>query len=204
MMSADHALLQLLARWSGDKPLHDTAQVRLICHQPQKGAFAYLHRLYPGLCEGEIAEIEAIVGNQMPPRLCKFYRTTNGASLFEGQISVSGLLKDFSRDPSRQLPISIELLNRAFAALRPEWFARGYFRIGGISFLRQDELICGPDDRIVVLRAGTGEPLRTYSDIFACLERFTQEMTQFWTDDGIFEGDWHAIDDLLLRVGGTG
>jgi len=205
-MTDEHAaenLLELLSRWSGDPRLGDSERVRLICHQPQKGAFAYLHRLYAGLSEAEIAEIEAFVGQAIPPRLLDFYKATNGARLFEGQVSVHGLVRDFSRDPSKAVPVSIEQVNLAFAAIRPEWDGQGYFRIGGVSFLRQDEIICGPDDRIAVIHAETGEPLRHYTDVFDCLERFTREMAQFWTADGEFIGDWEAIDHLLLGVRGT-
>jgi hypothetical protein len=204
-MTDQHAetLLQLLDRWSGNQPLRDNARVRLICRQPQNGAYAYLHRLYRGLDEEEIADIEATVGRSVPPRLREFYSVTNGARLFEGQVSVSGLVRDFSRDPGREGPISIEQDNLAFAEVRSQWHRKGFFRIGGISFLRQDELICGPGDRTVVLHARTGEPLRDYPNIFACLESFTREMSRFWTNDGTFGGDWDVIDQLLLGVNGT-
>lgn len=205
-MTDEHAaknLLELLAHWHSDQPLQDSGRVRRIGYQPQKGARAYLHRLYAGLGQAEIAEIEAIVGQSIPPRLHEFYRATNGARLFEGQVSVSGFVRNFSRDPTREIPICIQQDNRAFAALRPEWDRQGCFRIGSVSFLRQDEIICGPDDRIAVLHAETGEPLRRYADVFACLESFTREMAEFWTDDGIFVGDWQAIDHLLLGVSGT-
>jgi hypothetical protein len=90
---------------------------------------------------------------------------TNGARLFEAQVSVSGLVTTFSRDPSRPVPISIEDDNLLFSMMRPEWHEQCYFRIGGVSFLRQDEIICGPDDRAVVLHAETGEQLRNYADV---------------------------------------
>ena len=196
-------LLELLSRWSGDQPLDDGGRPRLICHQPQYGAHAYLHRLYAGLSEAEIADIGATVGQRLPPRLADFYRATNGVRLFEGQVGISGLVKNFTRDPSRAVPISIEQDNLAFAAMRSEWHRQGYFRIGGVSFLRQDEIICGPDDRIVVLHVETGEPLRHYADVFDCLESFTREMAQFWTAGGSFSGDWDVLDRLLLGVGGT-
>lgn len=205
-MTDEHAaekMLELLARWSSDQSLYDNRRVRLICHQPDNGAYAYLHRLFTGLSSEDIAEIEALVGQPVPPRLFAFYRATNGVRLFEGQVSVSGFVRDFSRDPSRAIPISIEQDNRVFAAMRPEWHGRGYFRIGGVSFLRQDEIICGPDDQVAVLHVETGEALRRYADIFDCLETFTQEMAQFWTADGGFIGDWDTIDQLLLGVGGT-
>lgn len=205
-MSDEHTpatLLQLLSRWPHEEPLTDSTRVRLICHQPQNGVFAYLHRLYPGLPEQGIAGIEAIVGHSIPPRLRRFYMMTNGSRLFEGQVSVSGLVSDFSRDPSRQFPISIEQTNLAFAIMRSEWHRMGFFRVGTIAFLRQNELVCGPNDQIVVLHGSTGQPLRDYSDIFACLDSFIVEMGQFWTDGGIFTGDWKAIDHLLLGVSGT-
>jgi hypothetical protein len=196
-------LLKLLSRWSGNQPLRNSDRVRLVCHQPQRGSYAYLHRLYAGLSDAEIAEIEAMVGHSIPRRLYEFYTATNGARLFEGQISVSGLVRDFSRDPAREIPISIDQDNLTFAALRSEWHRQGYVRIGSVSFLRQDEIICGPDDRIVVLHAETGEPLRQYPNVFHCLESFTREMAQFWEADGTFTGDWAVIDHLLLGVGGT-
>lgn len=196
-------LLELLSRWSDDQSLRDRGRVRLICHQPQNGAYAYLHRLYAGLSESEMAEIETIVGQPIPRRLLDFYRATNGARLFEGQVSVSGLVRNFNRDPTREIPICIEQDNLGFAALRPEWHRQSYFRIGGVSFLRQDEIICGPDDRIVILHVETGEPLRYYADVFHCLETFTREMGQFWKADGTFTGDWDVIDQLLLGVGGS-
>jgi len=196
-------MLKMLARWSSDQSLNDNRKVRLICHQPHNGAYAYLHRLYAGLSREEIAEIEAIVGQPLPPRLLNFYRATNGVRLFEGQVSISGFVRDFGRDPAREIPISIEQDNYVFAAMRPEWHGQGYFRVGSISVLRQDEIICGPDDKVAVLHEQTGEALRHYEDIFDCLESFTQEMAQFWAIDGDFIGDLEAIDQLLLGVRGT-
>lgn len=203
MSEQQDRFLQLLARWSGSETLHDTARDRLICNQPQDGAYAYLHRLYVGLTDADIAELEPSLVRVIPPRLREFYRTTNGVRLFEGQVSVRGLVRDYSRDPSKNLPISIEQDNLAFAGLHPKWDRQGYFRIGGISFLRQDELICGPDDRIVVLHAETGQPLRNYENVFVCLESFTNEMAEFWTDEGVFIGEWNTIDHLLLAVRGS-
>jgi hypothetical protein len=195
-------LFQLFARWSDSEALSDSARLRLICRQPQNGAHAYLHRLYSGLSKEEIAEIEGIVGQSVPPRLRQFYTTMNGARLFEGQVSISGLVGDFSRDPTKEIPICVEQVNLSFAALRSEWHRQDYFRIGGISFLRQDDVICGPDDRVIVLHEKTGEPLRAYQDVFACLESFTRDMSEFWTDEGIFTGDWGTIDRLLLLAYG--
>jgi len=196
-------MLEMLARWSGGQSLNDNRKVRLICHQPQNGAYAYLHRLYAGLSREEIAEIEAIVGQPIPPRLFNFYRETNGVRLFEGQVSVSGFVRDFSRDPAREIPISIEQDNCVFAAMRPEWYGQGYFRVGSVSVLRQDEIICGRDDQLAVIHGQTGEALRHYEDIFDFLESFTREMAHFWAIDGDFIGDLESIDQLLLGVGGT-
>jgi len=196
-------LLELLSRWPSGQPLRNASEVRQICHQPQRAPEAYLHELYPGLGESEIAEMEAVVGQLLPPRLLSFYEITNGARLFEAQVSVSGLVKEFGRDPSKQAPISIEQDSRIFAAVRPEWYRQGFIRIGGVSFERQDELICGPDDRVLVIHADTAQPLRRYSDIFDCLESFTREMGQFWTTEGSFTGEWETIDQLLLGRGGT-
>jgi hypothetical protein len=196
-------LLNLLSRWSGGRALSGKGGVRLICHQPQLAAQAYLHGLYAGLSRSEIVEIEATVGQPLPPRLLDFYTATNGARLFQGMVSVSGLVKNFSRDPSTPVPVSIEHDNQHFSIFRPEWHGKGYFRIGGISFLRQDELLCGSDDQIVVLHAQTGEPLRYYPDVFSCLESLTREMARFWTVEGVFTGDWSTINELVLGIGGT-
>lgn len=73
----------------------------------------------------------------------------------------------------------------------------------GVSFLRQDQIICGPEAGVIVIHAQTGEPLRQYADVFDCLEAFAREMAQFWRADGNFIGDWEAIDRLLLGVEGT-
>lgn len=204
-MTDTHAaenLFNLLDRWSSDEDLRESGKVRLLCHQPQNGDLAYLHRLYPGLGSAQMEDLEAVIDHQIPRRLRDFYGLTNGLRLFEGQVSVSGLVKDFSRDPYRPIPICIEQGNRLFASVRPQWHQQGFFRIGGVSFIRQDELICGPDDCVIVLNAESGEPLRNYSDIFDFLVSFTKEMAQFWTSDGKFIGDWEVIDQLLLGVAG--
>lgn len=195
-------LLELLSPWSDGEPLNDRARLRLLCHQPHNGTHAYLHRLYPGLSSNDVADIEAIVGQTVPPRMREFYELANGARVFE-QVSVSGLVRDFNRDPTRHAPISIDQDNHVFAALHPDWHRKGYFRIGGVSFMRQDELICGPDDCVVVVHAETGEPLREYPTIFACLESFVREMRQFWNEDGVFMGEWQALDQLLLGTSGS-
>lgn len=196
-------LVELLSRWSNGEPLGDRTRFRPICHQSQNGPYAYLHRLYAGLNEADISDIETIIGQPIPPRIRAFYEAMNGARFFEGQVSVSGLVRNFSRDPLEESPICIDQDNLAFAVLHPEWHGQGYFRIGSVSFLRNDKLICGSDDRIIILHAETSEPLRDFTDIFVCLESFAQEMMQFWTDDGIFGGDWDVIDRLLLGVSGT-
>lgn len=200
---AAEKLLELLSRWSEGQLLHDNGSLRLMCHQPQVGVYAYLHRLYPGLSDREIVEIETAIGQSIPPRLLNFYKVSNGTRLFEGQVSVSGLVENFHRNLTTEIPICIEQDNLAFAAMHPEWHAKGFFRIGGVSFLRQDAIICGPDDQIAVLHAETGQQLRHYTDVFDCLETFTQEMANFWTADGLFIGDWEVIDHLLLGVRGS-
>lgn len=192
-----------LVRWSGDEPFQVSGTGLQIRHQPQRADNAYLHRLYPGLGATEIAEMAAIVGQVIPSGLRDFYTFTNGARLFEGQISISGLVREFSRDPTKSTPISIEQDNLVFAGLRTNWHREGYFRIGGVSFLRQDEILCGPDDQIVVIHQETGDPLRTYASIFGCLDAFVGEMSQFWTSEGLFIGDWRIIDELLLGASGT-
>lgn len=144
-----------------------------------------------------------LLNRQIPPKLFDFYHETNGARLFEGQVSVGGLVKEFSRDPAKAVPICIEQHNLIFRAVHPDLHNNGYFRIGSVSFLRQDEMICGPDDQIAILHQETGMPLRHYRDIFDCLESFAREMGQFWTAEGDFIGDWETIDHLLLGTGGT-
>lgn len=194
--------LEVLGPWSDGEPLNDASRLRLLCHQPHNGALTYLHRLYPGLSSNDIAKIEAAVGQTVPPRLREFYELANGARIFE-QVSVSGLVRDFNRDPTKHVPISIEQDNRVFALMHPDWHRKGYFRIGGVSFMRQDELICGPDDRVIVLRAGTSDALRDYATIFDCLQTFVREMRQFWNEDGLFTGNWRAVDQLLLGTRGA-
>ncbi|MBS0483241.1 MAG: SMI1/KNR4 family protein, partial [Proteobacteria bacterium] len=105
------AVLQTLARWSEVEPLRDSTRVRLICPQPQYSPQHHLHRLYIGLAEAEIAEIEAILGCDIPRRLREFYEVTNGARLFEGQVSISGLVTNSTRDPMQHGPISIDQEN---------------------------------------------------------------------------------------------
>lgn len=195
-------LLEQLSRWSAASPLHDKKQLRQICPQPRRGTYAYLHCLYAGLGEAEIDKMAVSLGRPIPPKLFDFYIATNGARLFEGQVSVGGLVIDFSRNPAKAVPICIEQHNLIFSAMHPDWHNQGYFRIGGVSFLRQDQMICGPNDQIAILHEQTGRPLRRYVDIFDCLESFAREMAQFWTAEGDFIGDWETIDHLLLGTGG--
>jgi hypothetical protein len=198
MSETSQPLFDALSRWSDHGPLSNHTNVRLIRHQPTRASLAYLHETYPGLSAEEISQIAQIVGNPIPSRLRTLFGDMNGMRLFEAKVSISGLVTRFTRDPSVRNPISIAQDNRTFRYIHPHWHAEGFFQIGGVSFVRQDKLICGPNDRVILLHAKTGDPLCEFVDVFECLMSFVREMGPFWTDEGHFTGDWNTLDKLLL------
>ncbi|MGV8990546.1 MAG: hypothetical protein ACOH1Q_03985 [Thiobacillus sp.] len=72
---------------------------------------SYLHEIYRGLQEDQIGQLQVLIGRDLPEDLWSFYQEANGMSLFAGSLSIQGLRKNYSRDSSVRLPISLEYGN---------------------------------------------------------------------------------------------
>jgi hypothetical protein len=72
---------------------------------------SYLHEVYSSLSEEQIRELEMLIGRSLPPDLRNFFGQANGLNLFSGSLSIQGLRKNYTRDPSIRLPISLEYGN---------------------------------------------------------------------------------------------
>ena len=83
------------AKILGSLTLADGTQ--LIGRVPHVGPDAWLHVLFAGLDEADIAELETRAARQLPSDYRQFMREHNGLSLFSGALYVAGLRRDFRR-----------------------------------------------------------------------------------------------------------
>lgn len=159
--------------------------VRLICRQPWRGEFAYLHVIHPGLKCAELTELAQIFGAELPPLLRDFYTKMNGLQLFEALLNVNGLVEDFSRIPAKFQPFCPMIRASTFPGLHPSWHRLGYFPIGTwVGYSRKAIIACNKHDDIVVFDEETGRQLRQYPNIVTALRMLAAEMDLLWQSDG--------------------
>jgi hypothetical protein len=197
----EEILIERLLRSRADQSTQEPGAV-VVGHQPWRGPLAHLHIFYSGLGQGGIAQIEAIYGRALPPRLRTFYAKWNGVRLFEGIISIYGLVRRFTRDPEVHNPLDPEIAARCFASFHPAWHRRGYFPIGSVAlFTRQAVIACDPTDHVVLLSERDDAALRRYADIFEALAMISAELEPLWDEKGALLLPEEALDQALLRGG---
>lgn len=198
----------LIARLLGDVRKHSKARepgALLIGRQPWRGPLAHLHIFYSGLDEAGVDELERLYGRAMPPRLRAFYERWNGLSLFEGSVSIYGLVRHFTRDPEAHNPLDPKVAAHCFPGFHPEWHRLGYFAVGGIAlFTRRAIIACDAADRVVLLRQGDEAALRRYADLFEALAMISTELAAFWDEKGALRAPEEALDRALLAGGRAG
>jgi hypothetical protein len=75
------------------------------------GQLRYWHIVYGALNDEQIAHLEVRIQRKMPSSLRDLYRHANGGIFFLKSFSWHGLREDYSRDPGKWLPISLEYGN---------------------------------------------------------------------------------------------
>jgi hypothetical protein len=82
---------------------------RFIRKLPDDRALSYLHKLYAPLDTIKLDRLRSALASKLPADFEAFLLWSNGASLFDNQLYLFGLVEDFSRDiaPERQQPLSI-------------------------------------------------------------------------------------------------
>ena len=93
-------LARRLERWRPGGWIEPDGGGLLVCHTPDRGAHAYLHRVHPGLSEARLAETEAAYGRPLPAEYRRFLAWANGASFFQGHLGFNGShVSGAGRDP---------------------------------------------------------------------------------------------------------
>ena len=115
----------------------------LIQKTPHIGSEAYLHSLYDGLTETEVAALEKSIGRKIPNQLKEFYKEVNGLEFFSGSIAIFGLRSNYTRDVSATWqPYDIKTPNideRPKNATNDMIFFGAYDWDGSYLFLRSDD-----------------------------------------------------------------
>lgn len=102
-----------------------------ICRLPEVGPMAYLHVIFNGSNSTFLCDHIESGGIQIPADYCRFLSEINGAILFRGNLSLFGIVKDFTRNPETRRPFDI-LENNLYST--PVGSRPGDFFIGSISF----------------------------------------------------------------------
>lgn len=99
------------ARSQGEQHLADGTH--LIGRAPDIAPQAWMHILFEGLSQAELAVVQRSIGRTVPESLAKFLTQSNGLSLFSDALFIAGLRRGNRRnaDPPEWQPFSIERLN---------------------------------------------------------------------------------------------
>ena len=107
---------------------------RFIRKLPDKRALGYLHKLHTPLSEEGLRKLSKVYDHRLPSEYENFLRWSNGASLFDNNVYLYGLVDtlDRSLSPDAQQPISIEMANVGFRADNQDRWSVGWMTIGSI------------------------------------------------------------------------
>lgn len=132
-----------LARPLGCKLLENGAE--LIGHVPRIAPQAYLHTVFPPLCDDDLEQLEFDVGRAIPAPLRRLYHRTNGLDLFVGQLAVHGLRRTYVRSGAAiRQPFSVvtpNVIERPRRAQRDWVFFSTFCEDGSAGVIRADETV---------------------------------------------------------------
>jgi len=154
----------------------------LIQPTPHVAPAAYLHSIYKGLTELEIAEMEKQIHQKLPKELFDFYKLYNGAQLFSGALSIDGLRRNFSRnvDASRQ-PFSMETTNvdeRIRNAPANAVFFGGYDWDGSLVYC------CHGAEGVFRCDRESAEPLNRWTSLRDFFDQEIDRLSMLFSKDG--------------------
>jgi hypothetical protein len=180
-MDKNNIMIPLL-RWreGGIKEL--TNGTILICNVPHIAPQAWLHRLYNGLDETEISNLEETV--KLPYDFISFLRVFNGFHLFSNSISIWGKRKSYERKGENIFqPHDLLDLNQELKGEIPSsWLVIGSYPWDGSKIaydLEKDE------KKVFRFDAETGEIYNTWESIFERLNIEIERLSAYFDSKGI-------------------
>ena len=170
---------------------------RFIRKLPDDRSLGYLHKLYYPLDAAALERLRSELGDRLPDQHEAFLRWANGASLFDGCVSLFGLVEKFTRsvEPEAQNPICIASANRRFSRMVPERWEAGWTVIGtAVGWDTRYELQVHKSGSCALL----GEELAYVASCFdECLETIVGRIDPCFSFDGLVDGDYAEIEAAL-------
>ncbi len=156
---------------------------RLYGHLPHVAEQAWFHRFYQGLTLQQVEELEGRVGVPFPHDFRQFLMESNGLSMFDRSLTISGLRKDYSRGPEAgSLPFALETGNNIE---RPAGCPASYLFIGNYFDDGSTLVIDRESGRIHWLaRYQPGPLLRSWPNLKEMLESEADRLARLFDERG--------------------
>jgi hypothetical protein len=158
----------------------------LIGYVPHVGSRAYLHTVYRGLTNEQVASSESELGASFPVSFKQFLHVSNGSHFYVDALRIFGRRTSYARtgDEAYQ-PYDIIALNSVFE--KPQDAHAGICRVGSydwdgssLYFNAQGKY----PDRIVRCSRESIAPLNVWEDFWSMLEAEVGRISQLFDDQG--------------------
>lgn len=141
---------------------------------------ARLHKVYPGLDEAQLMELERLIDRKLPKDLRHFYREANGLSLFYGSLNIHGLI-----GVGKNQPVSLE-----YGTVRDRPIENGHFiddsnqiRFGGFGIDHIDLMVYLDDPRVFAVRRFREGPLYyEWASLASMIESEVERMSALYKE----------------------
>jgi len=181
-MSEYKGLLKVIdaAKPLGTKALKDGTL--LVAPAPHVAPQAWLHKVFPGLTDAELARLEKMLKREIPDDLHRFLKTMNGVSLFSESLDLYGLRKGGGRGiEAAWQPYSILTPN---AEERPRDAGEEHFFFGAYGYDGSGLVLDCRTLRVTRCSRGTVKPLNTWECFDVMIEKEAERLSKLFDGQG--------------------
>lgn len=173
---------------------------RFIRKLPDGRPLAYLHKLHAPLDDGRLRTLAERLGPRLDPCFQSFLRWSNGASLFDNQIELFGLIEHFPRSLAleKQQPISIVHQNEEFRRLHGARWRDGWTQIGSVIGWDSNHSIELRLDGECALRSE--DRVYSVSSFEACLSAIVDRVGACYSCDGLIDQSYAQVDGAVASL----
>ncbi len=173
---------------------------RFIRKLPDKRSLGYLHKLYTPLTDEGVRRLSDALGYCASAEFEDFLRWSNGASLFDNNIQIFGLVERLNRSlsPDDQQPISVETENLNFRVENDNRWSDGWLRIGSITGEYDNVSIEISADGACTLRSKSLEC--SFESFDRCMNAIVDRIGTCFTCNGIVDGSHGEFDSAVASL----
>ncbi len=177
-------IINELKKWSESGEKITNNQTLLICKVPHIASEAWFHRIYKGLSENEIVDLETELKKPLPNHLRKFLKTANGMNIFSDSISIWGRRTSYARkgedayQPYDLLDLNKELGNE----MSSKWLAFGSYSWDG-SMMYYD--VTSDDNKVFICERDSTNKIKIWDNIYLWLAEEIERLSKMYDDKGI-------------------